>query len=118
MLTSVAALSLRARASVEAARDVPVVDVVVPVYNEATALVASIRRLHAYLRDSFPFSFRITIADNGSVDGTWLARDLEGSLAGVRAVRLAAAWVVTGAGGRGMTLAPAIAERVLDELCA
>jgi FAD dependent oxidoreductase TIGR03364 len=26
------------------------------------------------------------------------------------------AWVVTGAGGRGMTLAPAIAERVLDEL--
>lgn len=27
-----------------------------------------------------------------------------------------AAWVVTGAGGRGMTLAPAIAEHVLDEL--
>src|SRR5690349_174486 len=48
----------------------PVLDVVVPVYNEQTALAASIRRLHCYLRDSVPFPARITIADNASVDDT------------------------------------------------
>jgi glycosyltransferase involved in cell wall biosynthesis/putative flippase GtrA len=59
----------------------PVVDIVVPVYNEAHVLPRSIERLHAYLTDHFPFSWRITIADNASTDGTWfeamrLARDL------------------------------------------
>jgi glycosyltransferase involved in cell wall biosynthesis len=29
------------------------------------------RRLDAHLRDHFPFTARITIADNGSTDGTW-----------------------------------------------
>jgi hypothetical protein len=41
-----------------------------------------VRRLDAYLHDRFPFSTRITIADNGSTDRTWpeamaLASDLE-----------------------------------------
>jgi len=67
----------------------PVVDVVVPVYNEAEALVPSIHRLHVYLQERFPFSYRITIADNGSDDGTWqLAQALEAGLPDVRAVRL------------------------------
>jgi len=67
----------------------PAVDVVVPVYNEAETLVASVRRLDDYLLARFPFSFRITIADNGSTDGTWeVARTLELGLAHVRAVRL------------------------------
>jgi putative flippase GtrA len=67
----------------------PAVDIVVPVYNESAGLAASIARLYAYLVLSFPFTFRITIADNGSTDGTWeLARDLAVQLDHVRAVRL------------------------------
>jgi hypothetical protein len=46
-----------------------------------------VRRLHAFLRDEFPFSARITIADNASDDGTWSqALVLEAELDGVRAV--------------------------------
>ena len=67
----------------------PTVDVVVPVYNEVEALRPSVERLQAYLRESFPFSWRITIADNGSTDGTAeLAAALEEELPGVRVVRL------------------------------
>jgi glycosyltransferase involved in cell wall biosynthesis len=45
-------------------------------------------RLRDHL-DPFPFSFRITIADNASVDGTWaIAQDLEQQLDHVRAVHL------------------------------
>jgi putative flippase GtrA len=67
----------------------PVVEVVVPVYDEVEALRASVERLHAYLCEGFPFSGRITIADNGSTDGTWeVARELTEELPGVRAVRL------------------------------
>ena len=49
----------------------PVVDIVVPVYNEERALEPSVRRLHAYLRAEFPLSWRITIVDNASTDATW-----------------------------------------------
>ena len=45
-------------------------DVVVPVYNEETDLEPSVRRLHEYLSTQFPYPFRITIADNASVDAT------------------------------------------------
>ena len=48
----------------------PALDVVVPVYNEETDLEPSVRRLHRYLSESLPFTFRITIADNASTDGT------------------------------------------------
>jgi glycosyltransferase involved in cell wall biosynthesis len=48
----------------------PILDVVVPVYNEEDDLEPSIRRLHGYLTQSLPFSFRITIADNASTDST------------------------------------------------
>jgi glycosyltransferase involved in cell wall biosynthesis len=65
------------------------VDIVVPVYNEIAALAHNVRRLHAYLADTFPFTFRITIADNGSSDGTWeVATGLEHEHVEVRAVRL------------------------------
>jgi glycosyltransferase involved in cell wall biosynthesis len=67
----------------------PSVDVVVPVYNEVAALGASVESLHRYLLGQFPFSFRITIADNGSTDGTWeLAQELALDLDHVRALRL------------------------------
>ena len=66
-----------------------VVEVVVPVHNEEHVLEASIRRLHGYLAASFPFPFRITIADNASTDATWpLALRLAGQLPQVRAVHL------------------------------
>src|SRR2546423_6658023 len=49
----------------------PVVDVVVPVYNEAHVLEKSVERLRHYLAERFPLPFGITIVDNGSTDGTW-----------------------------------------------
>ena len=49
----------------------PVIDIVVPVYNEERALESSIRRLRAYADARLPFRVRITIADNASTDDTW-----------------------------------------------
>jgi glycosyltransferase involved in cell wall biosynthesis len=48
----------------------PVLDVVVPVHNEEAGLESSLRRLHEHLTDSFPYSFRITVAENASTDRT------------------------------------------------
>src|SRR4051812_9776482 len=50
--------------------DAPDVDVVVPVHDEEAALERSIRRLHRFLSDEFPFSWRIVVADNASTDAT------------------------------------------------
>jgi putative flippase GtrA len=67
----------------------PVVDVVVPVHNEEHVLVASIERLHAFLRGHLPFSWRITIVDNASTDATWTrAQVLAGVLPNVVARRV------------------------------
>jgi putative flippase GtrA len=67
----------------------PTVEVVIPVHDEELDLGPSVCRLHEYLSGSFPFSFRITIADNASSDGTWpLAQLLARELDHVRAVRL------------------------------
>ncbi|MBO9534109.1 MAG: bifunctional glycosyltransferase family 2/GtrA family protein [Solirubrobacteraceae bacterium] len=48
----------------------PVLDVVVPVYNEETDIRPCVERLHAHLSESLPFAFRITVADNASTDST------------------------------------------------
>ncbi|MFJ3310019.1 glycosyltransferase [Streptomyces sp. NPDC086549] len=48
----------------------PVLDVVVPVFNEERDLEPSVRRLHTHLRETFPYPFRITVADNASTDAT------------------------------------------------
>ena len=65
------------------------VEIVVPVHNEQDDLGPSIHRLHAFLRDRFPFTALITIADNASTDATWnRARELAEQLDGVRAVHL------------------------------
>lgn len=70
-------------------RNVPVVDVVVPVYNEQAAVRESVRRLHRYLGELLPYSACITIADNASTDDTpRIAARLADELAGVRVVRL------------------------------
>jgi putative flippase GtrA len=68
---------------------VPHVDIVVPVRNEERDLAPSVRRLVAYLRESFPFRARITVADNGSTDATWAIADrLARELPEVRAVHM------------------------------
>jgi putative flippase GtrA/glycosyltransferase involved in cell wall biosynthesis len=48
----------------------PVLEVVVPVYNEQASLERSVRTLHAYLCEHFEQSWKITIADNASTDRT------------------------------------------------
>jgi putative flippase GtrA len=77
-------------AIVARAAGVPVLDVVIPVYNEQAALADSVHRLHTHLREQFPFPARITIADNASVDDTLrIAEELAAELSDVRVVRLA-----------------------------
>src|SRR5436305_11548638 len=65
------------------------VDIVVPVYNEATSLEPSIRRLHDYLMTRFPLPWTVTIADNASTDDTWaISRRLTDELTGVQSIHL------------------------------
>jgi Glycosyl transferase family 2 len=68
----------------------PQVEIVVPDHDEERDLGPSVRRLAGYLRAGFPFPARITIAGNGSTDGTWQAAvSLAAGLDEVRAVRMA-----------------------------
>ncbi|MCW2527393.1 MAG: glycosyl transferase family protein, partial [Pseudonocardiales bacterium] len=67
----------------------PVLDVVIPVYNEEVGLEPCVRRLHDYLTESFPYPVRITIADNASIDNTLaIAETLQAAIPEVRAVHL------------------------------
>ncbi|CAO5156650.1 dolichyl-phosphate beta-glucosyltransferase [Frankia sp. AiPs1] len=85
-------------------RPVPVLDVVVPVHNEENDLALCVRRLYAHLRDSFPYPFQITVADNASTDDTLgIALALQEELPGVRAFHLDAK-------GRGRALRAAWSE--------
>lgn len=62
---------------------------VVPVFNEETDLEPGVRRLHAHLRETFPYPFRITVADNASTDATPLiAARLAAELPEARWIRL------------------------------
>jgi glycosyltransferase involved in cell wall biosynthesis len=90
VMTEVALFESRPNAAVAAsAAGVPVLDVVVPVYNEQAALADSVHRLHRHLREHFPFPARITIADNASTDDTLaIARELASELSDVRVVHL------------------------------
>ncbi|MDG5807550.1 glycosyltransferase [Streptomyces ossamyceticus] len=67
----------------------PVLDVVVPVHNEEKDLQPCVRRLHEHLARTFPYAFRITIADNASTDTTpQVAARLEAEVPEVRSFRL------------------------------
>lgn len=69
----------------------PVLDVVVPVYNEEHTLGPCVRRLHAHLVATFPYPFRITVADNASTDSTpQVAAELIRELPGLALVRMEA----------------------------
>jgi putative flippase GtrA len=91
-MTSLDQISRGDRASLDADRgSAPTADVeiVIPVRDEERDLAPSVRRLHGHLRAALPVSCQITIADNGSTDGTWAqALALARELSGVRAVRI------------------------------
>ena len=69
---------------------IPLVEIVIPVRNEQHELAGHVTRLVTFLRAGFPCAWQVTIADNGSTDGTWsIAQDLAGAHPGqVRAVHL------------------------------
>ena len=67
----------------------PLVQIVVPVLNEAATLHAHITKLQQYLAQHVPYRHYITIADNGSQDGTRaIARQLAVQHANVHYVSL------------------------------
>jgi putative flippase GtrA len=67
----------------------PVVDIVIPVYNEEKDLEPCVRRLHAHLSAGMPYSFQITVADNASTDSTLeVANALATEFPAVRVVHL------------------------------
>ncbi|MGP3951384.1 glycosyltransferase [Streptomyces sp. 7N604] len=73
----------------EGRRGEPVLDVVIPVHNEEADLEPCVRRLHSHLTRTFPYAFRITIADNASTDRTpEVAAWLDNWIDEVTAVRL------------------------------
>ncbi|MFF9394760.1 glycosyltransferase [Streptomyces griseoluteus] len=67
----------------------PVLDVVIPVYNEEKDLRRCVLGLREHLARTFPYAFRVTIADNASTDGTPLiAAELAARHPDVTSVRL------------------------------
>ena len=52
----------------------PCVDIVIPVFNEASVVDASIARLHAYLSEGYPFTWRVATGSSvmaiGGFNGT------------------------------------------------
>jgi glycosyltransferase involved in cell wall biosynthesis len=72
------------------AAGVPLVEIVIPVRNEQRELTGHVTRLIEHLGSGFPYAWRVTVADNGSTDGTWsLAQGLADGRPGlVRAVHL------------------------------
>ncbi len=67
----------------------PVVDIVIPVYNEEIDLEPCVRRLHAHLTTGMPYPFQITVADNASTDTTLaVANQLAAEFPSVRVVHM------------------------------
>ncbi|WP_435604711.1 glycosyltransferase [Streptomyces sp. bgisy130] len=81
--------SLPPREHLRLGQSATVLDVVIPVYNEERDLEPCVRRLREHLVRTFPYGFRITIADNASTDRTpEVAARLDDALDEVTAVRL------------------------------
>src|SRR3954454_16040807 len=67
----------------------PQIDIVIPVHNEEAVLEYTVRRLHRFLSAELPFTWRIVVADNASVDDTpQIARRMARELRGVKVLRL------------------------------
>ncbi|MFG2990631.1 glycosyltransferase [Streptomyces sp. NPDC048257] len=89
MRTDTSPGALPARAPLAPVPGEPVLDVVIPVFNEEQDLGPCVRRLHEHLTRTFPYPFRITVADNASTDRTpEVANGLATALDGVRSTRL------------------------------
>ncbi|MCX4692086.1 bifunctional glycosyltransferase family 2/GtrA family protein [Streptomyces sp. NBC_01408] len=89
MSTDASPGALPARAPLAPLPGEPVLDVVIPVFNEEKDLGPCVRRLHGHLSRTFPYPFRITVADNASTDRTpEIAAALAATLDGVRSTRL------------------------------
>jgi glycosyltransferase involved in cell wall biosynthesis len=92
-------------------RSLPLVDVVIPVYNEQTVLADSVHRLHAFLSNEMPFAWRIVIVDNASTDATLrVARSLVDELDYTSVLHLDRK-------GRGRALRAAWSRSDADVLC-
>ena len=67
----------------------PLINIVVPVYNEELVLAGSIGKVTAFLAEQCSYPFEIVIADNGSTDNTLeVARRLQIQFPGVTVLRL------------------------------
>jgi hypothetical protein len=73
----------------DAVRPVPQLEIVIPVYNEARQLAASVTALRTFLDTKFPLTTIVTVVDNASTDDTWtIASGLAASLPGIQALHL------------------------------
>ncbi|MGB2695341.1 MAG: dolichyl-phosphate beta-glucosyltransferase [Dehalococcoidia bacterium] len=90
----------------------PKLDIVLPVYNEAHVLAGSVEKLRAYLTEtSFPYQWRIVIADNASTDATLaVAQELAAQYDDVTPLHLPQK-------GRGRALRKAWLESDADAMC-
>ncbi len=67
----------------------PLIEIVVPVLDEAAILDSNIKTLDVYMSKHLPYRYQITIADNGSTDATGkIARKLSKDLKTVKVIRL------------------------------
>ncbi len=65
------------------------VDVVIPVLNEAHVLEESVATVREFLRENLPYRWQIVIVDNGSTDGTFdVAQNLAHKFEDVKFVHL------------------------------
>ncbi|WP_232668581.1 glycosyltransferase [Pseudonocardia sp. TRM90224] len=95
-------------ASAVAPSRTPLIEVVVPIRNEASVLDTNVRRLHAYLQANLRYDFLITIAESASTDGSReIGEVLSAELPGVRVVTLVEL-------GRGLALRHAWASSSAD----
>jgi glycosyltransferase involved in cell wall biosynthesis len=67
----------------------PKVDLVIPVLNEVRALEKSVHTVRDFLGRTFPYPWQVTVADNGSSDGTFdVAQRLAKEFSDVKCFRL------------------------------
>lgn len=89
----------------------PLVEIAIPVFNEEQLLEASVRRLHGFLAASFPYAFRIVVADNASEDSTpYIGERLVAEIPEVSCLRLKRK-------GRGRALRRVWSRSDADVLC-
>ncbi len=89
----------------------PQLDIIIPVYNEAHVLAASVEKLRSFLHETkFPYTWSIVVADNASTDATLqVAHQLEDKHGDVAVVYLPQK-------GRGRALKKALLESEADAM--